>query len=441
MILKIERIGSDGEGIAYLDGKPVFIYYAYLDEVVEVDVFENKRGALEGNLLKVIEKSPHRRDSIYEDNRLNTAMNLSHINYFEQLKFKRRTLQFLVNQKLRKENIKVLNTVEAKEEFYYRNKVELPIRTINGKNKAGLFVRGSRNFLPIDGYITHQPILDHVLNDVLNLLNKHKLEGYSPKSKKGLVSHLQLRTNLENEVQVTIVLARDYDLKPLVKDLSKISEIVSVYKLISDLDEYNAMSGRLVHLSGKGHLKMKIGNLDFLLTPKAFFQLNTNQAHRLYERIVELGNFKKSDIVLDAYSGVGTIASFIAPHVKEVVAIESIKDSVRAMNESLVINNINNVKTVTGDVLKVVNYLKLKFDCMVFDPPRTGLGEKLVKFILKQRPKKIIYTSCDPKTLTKDLEQLTTSYTIDHIEPFDMFPNTSQIESITILNLKGENKL
>lgn len=438
MILKIERVGSDGEGIAYIDNNPVFIYYAYLDEVVEVEVFKNKRGALEGNLIKVIEPSKERREAIYSDNKLNTALNLSHINYFEQLKFKRRTLQFLINQKLRKEKIKVLNTTKADSEFYYRNKIELPVRMVNGKNKVGLFLRGSRNFLPIDGYITHQPVLDKVVADVLNLLNKHRLEGYSPKSKKGLVTHLQVRSNLKNEVQLTIVLAKDFNLKPLVKDLEKLSEVVSVYKLISNLNDYDSLDGKLVHLSGKKHLNMQIGKLKFLLTPKAFFQLNTVQAQKLYERILALGEFKKGDVVLDAYSGVGTIASFIAPHVKEVVAIESIKDSVNAMDESLKLNNITNVKTITGDVLKVVKYLKLKFDVMVFDPPRTGLGSNLIKFILKEKPEKIVYTSCDPKSLANDLSELNKAYEVTHIEPFDMFPNTSQIESITVLKLKGE---
>ena len=153
-------------------------------------------------------------------------------------------------------------------------------------------------------------------------------------------------------------------------------------------------------------------------------------------KIIELGDFKKTDIVVDGYSGIAPIAQYIAPHVKRVYAIESVEASLQSAKDTIIQNNQKNIDLLKGDVMTVLKQKNITPDAIVFDPPRTGLGERLCEFLLKHAPKKIIYVSCNPSTLAKDLNLLVSKYDIKSITPFDMFPYTAQTESVTLLTLK-----
>ena len=442
-ILKIERMGSDGEGIAYYNKKPVFIYYALLGETINADIYVNKRGTLEANINEIIEKSSDRVDVTWKHYLESGSVNLLHYNYFSQLNYKRNVINFLLSSKLRKvtNNTKLERTIKSEDELGYRNKTDIPLIYENGKNHLANYFRGSNNLFKVTDLIIENEYIIKALKDIINILNETNYKAFNPRTKKGEIYSLSVRSNLEGKVQLMINTKRTLNLNSFVNKLNQANkDIVSIYqntilRYSNNTDVYN---GKLELVSGSKYLEMKLKDLKFYLTPFAFFQLNTKQAIVLYEEVIKLANFKKSDIVLDAYSGVGTIASFISPHVKEVVAIESIKDAVNDMEYSLDKNNIKNVKTITGDLVKMTNYLKSKhkFDKVIFDPPRVGLGDKVCKYLLSSLPKSIIYVSCNPKTLVKDLEMLSLKYDIKSITPIDMFPQTSQIESITILERK-----
>ncbi|HHX78199.1 MAG TPA: 23S rRNA (uracil(1939)-C(5))-methyltransferase RlmD [Acholeplasmataceae bacterium] len=443
MRFKIERMASDGEGIAYYKKKPVFIYYAYLGEEVEAQLFVNKRGAYEANLIDVIKKSKARVDVSWPHYMKSGSVNLLHINYAEQLKYKRDVVNFLLTTNLKNEtnNVKLGKTIPSDNTLYYRNKSYIPLISINGKNQMANYLRGSNLLFPVKELIVEEKAITSTVKSVLPLLDKHKIAAYDFKTKKGHVISLSLRTNLKGEIQLTFVLKQKTDLTHLINDINKtLKNVVSIYQ--NYVPEYknspDIYEGNLKYLSGNKYLEMEIGGFKFYLTPFAFFQLNTKQAEKLYNMIIEKANFSKNDIVLDAYSGVGTISTFISSHVKEVVAVESVKAAVNDMNYSLKVNKINNVKTITGDFVKIVDYLKQRFDKMIFNPPRIGLGNEVCKYILKNSPKTVVYVSCNPKTLVSDLQILTKKYYVESISPFDMFPQTSQIENIVILKLKNE---
>lgn len=441
MKLKILKVGNDGEGIAYYNKKPVYIYYAYKDEVVDVELVKNKRGVYEGNINKIITPSPHRVKPICPYYTQVGSSNLMHINYNEQLNYKKEFIHFHLNTKLRKlaRGIRVNKTVRSSNEFYYRNKIDLPVRFLDGKNEVGLYKRATNWFVKIDGYVLHQKVLDEVCKNALELMNKFNINGYDEKTKEGYITHLSIRANEKDEVQLTFVLKRKIDLTKLTEELVKNnSKIVSVYySFVPRLDSNRDLfSNKLVKIYGEDYLKIKLDEFTFLLKPNTFFQLNTKQAEKLFKLVVKKGRLNKNDIVLDAYSGVGTIATFISPHVKEVIAIEKIKEATQANILTNEINNISNLTPITGDVIRRVKELDKKFTVMVFDPPRVGLNKPLIEFILKEVPKKIIYVSCNPETLARDLKELSSKYKIDSITPFDMFPQTSHTESITILYLK-----
>lgn len=441
MRFKIEKMGNDGEGIAFYNSNPVYIYYAYLNEEVEAELFTNKRGALEAELKEVITKSPARIDVTWPYYMKSGSVNLLHINYQEQLKYKRQIVRYLLQTRLRKlaKEIKLDYTVGSDQEIHYRNKSFLPLAIVNGKNKMANYLRGSNNLFVVDELLTEDKAIEITAKKVLALMDKLGIFAYNPKSKNGSIIGLQLRVNIKGEIQLTFVTKIKIDLKPLIREITtKISNVVSIYEnyVPNYKNSPDMMEGDLTHLALDKYLTMYINDYKFYLTPFAFFQLNTSQAAKLYNLIVEKGNFTKDDIVLDAYSGVGTIACHVSKHVKEVVAIETVKAAVRDMDYSLKENNIKNVKTITGDFVKIVDYLKYKFDKMIFNPPRVGLGQEVCRYILKSEPKEVIYVSCNPKTLMEDLKMLSEKYKINSITPLDMFPQTSQVENLVVLTLK-----
>lgn len=437
MELKILKVGNDGEGIGYFEKRPVFVYYAYKGEVVDVDITENKRGAYEGTINKIIKASPHRvvpKCPFY--GKVGTT-NLMHISYEEQLRFKKDFLRFHLERNI-DYPVTIDDTIRSKLEFNYRNKITVPVRLFKENNKMGLFLRGTNTFFPIRHYIIHQTELDEAAEDALRLMDKYKINGYDDKTRRGYVKNFSIRVNEKGEIQFTFVLEKDTDIKELVSELVKVNEnIISVYKTVhTKKANRELLAGRLIKVYGEKYLKITINQNVFLTTPDSFFQVNTKQAETLFNTIVKFGNFTHDDVVLDAYSGVGTIATYISPYVKEVVAVEIVKKAVEANIESNMINLRTNLRPVHGDVVEVVKNLDTHFNVMVFDPPREGLSSELLNFILKEKPERVIYTSCNPETLGKDLKTLSKSYVIDKVMPLDMFPQTSHTESITLLSLK-----
>ncbi len=437
MEIEIKKVGNDGEGIGYYNKEPVYIYYAYKDEIVDVNIYKNKRGAYEGEIIEIVKPSVHRvipKCPYY--GKVGTS-NLMHINYLEQLNYKLDLVSYHIKRNLNF-HVNILKPVSANETFYYRNKIDVPIRKVKGKNMMGLFIRGTNKFLPIKEYVLHKKELDKAANLTLSLMDKYKIDAYDFRTKRGFISNLSIRSNLEEEIQLTFIMVKDTNIEPLVKELiNKNSKIVSVYKVITkNKDNRDLFKGKMINVYGSKYLTMKLGNKTFFLTPDSFFQLHTNQALKLFDLIVEHGKLGFNDVVLDAYSGVGSIASFISPHVKEVYAIETVKRAVEANIHGNMFNMLTNITPLVGDVVKVVKDINVAFDIMVFDPPREGLKGELLNFILNSKPKRIIYASCNPETLGKDLKVLSKSYQIEKIIPLDMFPQTSHTESVTFLNLK-----
>ncbi len=437
MKLEILKVGNDGEGIGYYNNRPVFVYYAYKGEIVDVNITKNKRGAYEGTINKIIKPSLHRVEPKCPFYGKVGTTNLMHISYEEQLRYKKDFVKFHFDKNL-KEDILIEDTIKSPNEFEYRNKITVPVRLYKGKNKMGLYLRNTNIFFPIRHYIIHQPELDEAANDALLLMDKLNIEGYDDQKRSGYVKNFSIRVNEKGEIQFTFVLDKDIDLTKLVSELVIANKnIVSIYKTINDSrTNRDLLGGKLIKLYGEKYLKMTLNHNVFLLTPDSFFQINTKQAETLFNTIIKYGNFKADEVVLDAYSGVGTIGTYISPFVKEVVAIEIVSKVVEANIEANKINLRTNLIPLVGDVVEMVSKLNRKFDVMVFDPPREGLKEEVLKFILKQAPKRIIYTSCNPETLGTDLKVLTKKYKIDKVIPLDMFPQTSHTESITFMSRK-----
>ncbi len=439
--IEIEKLANDGEGLAYDDNKPVYVYYALPGEVIEAEVFTNQRNALEGKIIDIKEESQYRVKPQCPYYGLCGGCTLQHLDYFETLKYKREKLSFMFSTKIRKSTKKTIinNTIKSDFEYRYRNQTDLPVAFDGEKNIAGLYIRGSNQIFDMNDCVIQKANLSLTINKILKIMTDLEIYGYNYRSKKGVVKYISVRTNSLGEMQITFVLKQATDLEILVSKTASISnKVVSIYQIINDNDKSReALRGPKKLLFGSRYLKEYIDDKIFLLSPESFFQLNYDVTKKVYQLIKEKGNFSKEDVILDAYAGVASIGIYLADSVKQVWSIEINNSAVKAAEEAVKLNKIENIKVISGDVVKMTDYLtKQHFDKVIFDPPRSGLGEDVVNFILKNQPKSVIYLSCDVKSLVKDLKMLSSKYDILETTPIDMFPMTAHVESITFLALK-----
>ncbi len=439
--IEIEKLANDGEGLAYDDNKPVYVYYALPGEVIEAEVFTNKRNALEGKIIDIKEESQYRVKPQCPYYGLCGGCTLQHLDYFETLKYKREKLSFMFSTKIRKSTNKttINNTIKSDFEYRYRNQTDLPVAFDGEKNIAGLYIRGSNQIFDMNDCVIQKANLSLTINKILKIMTDLEIYGYNYRSKKGVVKYISVRTNSLGEMQITFVLKQATNLEILVSKTANISnKVVSIYQIINDNDKSReALRGPKKLLFGSRYLKEYIDDKIFLLSPESFFQLNYDVTKKVYQLIKEKGNFSKEDVILDAYAGVASIGIYLADSVKQVWSIEINNSAVKAAEEAVKLNKIENIKVISGDVVKMTDYLtKQHFDKVIFDPPRSGLGEDVVNFVLKNEPKSVIYLSCDVKSLVKDLKMLSSKYDILETTPIDMFPMTAHVESITFLALK-----
>lgn len=442
-ILEIKKIGINGEGIGYIEKMPFFVYHTIPGEIVKVEITEVFENRVEAKLIEIVKKSDDRVEITNMDLQLSGAFEFQHIKYDRQVKLKRdliiQALQRYYKKDLKYQIIK--KTVKMDNPFNYRNKVSLPIRKIKGSNKFGFYERGTNNF--IEGAISkvHDENINSIIITLEKLINKYRFDAYINKDKSGYLKSVVIRRTLyKNEVQISFLLMRKFEnINLLITDLiNNHPNIKSVYQYFTNnYKEQIFFTSKYQKLYGEDFITENMNNYNFYLYPESFFQINTVMAEKFYQKIVEYAKPNKEDIVIDAYSGIGMVSIYISKYVKKVYAIDNDFKSHEGAKLSVKNNNLENIKIIKKDFYQGLLLLEnTKIDLMIFDPPRTGLGEKVIGEILKYLPKKIVYGSCNPSTLAKDLKLLEKHYDLVEITPFDMFPYTTHIESISLLVLK-----
>jgi 23S rRNA (uracil1939-C5)-methyltransferase len=443
LTIEVQRLGINGEGIGYHNRKAIFVDFALPKEEVEVEITADFDTYYKANLVQIVKKSPSRVEPFCPVYHECGGCQLQHLAYDETLKLKReliiQAIRRYVKSPVSLDLIK--ETIGSTPNTHYRNKASLPLQYKYGKNVIGMYKPNSNHLVEIKDCPVQEQDINKFYTLILNQMEKRKMLAYNNTSKTGTVRFIIIRrADATSEMQVTFILYKE---DPQVVELGKylvekFKEIVSVYSVINDDLKSREFFTKNTHLvAGKEAINEVLNGVTFSLKPDAFFQLNTKQADVLYKKVIELGNFKKTDIVIDAFSGIAPIAQYVAPYVKNVYAIESVQASIQSAKDTIIQNVNKNIDLLKGDVIEVLNRHKnIPVDVIVFDPPRTGLGEKVTEFLLKKKPKKIIYISCNPSTLAKDLDVLTQNYEIKSIEPLDMFPFTAHVESISLLSLK-----
>ncbi|WP_342543025.1 23S rRNA (uracil(1939)-C(5))-methyltransferase RlmD [Paenisporosarcina sp. FSL H8-0542] len=443
--LTIKRLGINGEGIGYYKRNVVFVTGALPGEEVTAQVQVVKRNFAEASILKIRKASPHRQEApcpVYE---ACGGCQLQHMTYEQQLKEKRDLIVQSLERYVKDiaNDIEVRQTIGMENPWHYRNKSQFQVRKDGKKVKAGLFAEGTHQLLDIDECIVQHPHTTLVTNAVKRILEKLKIPIYDSETGNGLVRTIVVRTGIQTgEIQLVLVttLAEMPKRQLLIDKLATIDPaIVSIVQNVNPKQTSLIFGERTIVLHGKKTLHEELGELSFDLSARAFFQLNPAQTVRLYNEIKSAAALTGKETVVDAYCGVGTIGLWLADQAKEVRGMDIIADSIYDAKKNAEKQGFTHATYETGTAEEwLATWSREGFspDVLTVDPPRTGLADSLLHTILNVRPKRFVYTSCNPSTLAKDLSELRKVYNIVYIQPIDMFPQTAQIESVTLLERK-----
>ena len=444
-IVDIIDNGFQGEGIAKIDGFTIFIPNAIKGEKIKILIVKVLASHAFGKIIEIIKQSDHREESDCTTYKRCGGCSLRHIKYNETLKIKQNAVQSLVNKTL-ENKLKVEETLGMDKPYHYRNKAQYPIGlNKEGKPVIGVFANRTHEIIPIETCYIQNKQSEEIAKYIFNFLVNHKIKVYDEKSGKGLVRHIVTKIGIKTNEVMCIIVINGNELPYediLVNELThKFENIKSIIKNINTKNTNVILGNENINLYGNGYIKDILGDFIFKISPMSFYQVNPVQAEKLYNIGVELADINKNDIVFDLYCGIGTISLFMSKFAKEVYGVEIVDEAIVAAKENACINNVTNTKFIAGDVEKVlddlVNVKKIIPDIIMLDPPRRGLDNTSIENIRKVSPKKVIYISCNPATLVRDLSKLEDKYNVKSIKPVDMFPFTSSVECCAVLELKN----
>src|SRR5690554_778034 len=326
----------------------------------------------------------------------------------------------------------------------YRHKAVLSATniTVNNQQKLrlGLFVEGSRHIKPKLGHFLHDQAIDEIFISIESILNKYKLKAYARNYRQGIIKHVMIRKSYATGEMMVIFSTQLNNFpnhKKIVNELIALHpNIKTIIQNIHHKDTKFVLLDEERIIYGKGFITDKIGDLTFKISANAFYQINPMQMFNLYNTVFELAALKNTDIVIDAYSGIGTMTLLAAQFAGKVYGLEINPASHKDAIENKKVNNISNVNFLLGDVEQTILNLNEKIDCLIMDPAREGSSLKFIQSVIKLKPKTIIYVSCNPETQERDYKQLRNYYDLKFIQPFDMFSYTPHVETITLLSLK-----
>lgn len=443
-IVEIIDNGYEGEGIAKIDNFTIFIPGAIKGEKIKILIVKVLSSHAFGKILEIIKKSEKRKEVDCLTYKRCGGCNLRHIEYEETLKIKQDVVQNLVN-KILKNKIKVQETVGMKNPFHYRNKAQYPLGINNkGEPIIGVFANRTHEVIPIEKCLIQNPQSEQIAKYILNFIKENKISIYNENTRKGLFRHIVIKIGIRTgQIMCILVVNGENILKEeqLINELiTKFPQIKTIVKNVNMKNTNVILGQRNINVYGNGYIEDILGKYTFKISPLSFYQVNPIQAEKLYNLGVEMAQISKDDTVFDLYCGIGTISLFMAKYAKKVYGIEIVKEAIDAAKENAKINNVDNTEFYAGDVEVVLDELinknKVKADIVMFDPPRKGLDKKSINNILQIKPKKLVYISCNPATLIRDLKMFEEQYEIKTIIPVDMFPWTSHIECVSLLCFK-----
>ncbi len=434
MQTKIKKWGINGEGIAYVNKKAVFVENAIPGEVVDIEIDQDCDTYARAHATDIIEPAPRRRQAPCANWQDCGGCGLMHVDYKGQVRMKEQVLKEAL-RKYAGYDGEILPLIKNPNPLAYRNACKLPFGIADGKTVTGMYRRATNEFVPMERCLIHSKKLEFARMAIHELVNKYHLPVASEENPAGL--RMLVLKEFDDQVHAVFITGEMELPEEFVKEvLENIPEIASVWQSIKNADdsEIEVFGKEVKHLGGQEQMTLTLGDFTLSLLPKSFFQLNTAQAKNLYEWIAARIP-SNTGLMVEAYSGVGAISLYAANKAEHVIGIESIADAVDNANANARLNSKDNLSFVCGDAaaeLKTITHDN-HIDTLVVDPPRSGLDDAMKEAILEAKPQTLLYVSCNPATLGKDLKVLQKEYRITCVQPFDIFSQTPHVETAVVL--------
>ncbi len=452
--LEITGISADGKSVGRHDGIVVFVKEGVPGDVAEVEITYKRRRFLEGKITNLVKASEHRSEPFCEHFGTCGGCKWQHLSYEGQLKFKQDHVEENLTKISGMDLPKIKPIIGSAETQYYRNKLEYTFSNKRWLTKEEI---GSEGELDRNGLGFHIPgMFDKILdikncyhqaepsNSIRNAVKKyaaeHALTFFDIRDQHGFLRNLIIRTTSTGETMVMLQVFEPN--QPAIDAImeflkSEFPEITSLNYIINQKKNETIFDQEVVCVSGTPYIQEKMGELTFRIGPKSFYQTNSKQAERLYEVAAEMAQLTGEETVYDLYTGTGTIANFVAGKSKKVVGVEYVPEAIEDAKVNSEINGITNTAFFAGDMKDVLNDAFVKKhgrpDVIITDPPRAGMHEDVVEALVRIRPERIVYVSCNPATQARDIELLSEAFTVEEIQPIDMFPHTQHVENVILL--------
>ncbi len=441
IVANIESTGFEGEGIAKVDGYPVFVRYAAEGDRAKIRILKANKNYAFGKIEEIVSPSAIRRVPECSSFGKCGGCTMMHVNYEKQLSVKSNT----VINNLRKiahleDRDFEFDGIIGSSEYNYRNKAQFPLAMEGESAVYGFYAPLSHRVVKCNDCKIQNEKINRVAEEVLEYINENKIPVYNEKTGKGTIRHIYVRASQNGGIMAVIVAnsKKELPLKDkLIKKLTAIDGVVGIIQNINLRRDNVVLGYDNILLWGKDRLELTLGDLRFNVSPNSFFQVNAPQTEKLYAKALEYACLTGKETVFDLYCGVGSISLFMARNAAKVYGVEIVDDAVENAKENARINNVENAEFYAGDCAEVVDKLMangIKANVVVVDPPRKGCDADLLKLINNISPERLVYVSCNSATLARDIEELKQyGYKLKKVTAVDLFPQTPHIESVALI--------
>lgn len=439
--VEIEDLTYEGLGVGKLDGFPLFIENALPTEKVLAKVLKVGKNF---GFAKVIEHITTSLNRVAIKDVVGTrtgTMPLQHLVYSAQLRFKQEQVKRVFNSIAKMPEVEIRDTLGMEHPYEYRNKAQIPVRMIDGQLTTGFFRKNSHEVIPVENFYIQDPKIDQAVVMIRDIMRQFQVAAYDEQQHTGNLRHIIVRRGYYTGQMMVVLVTREKQLINQAEIVTAITqalpEVVSIVQNIHS-ERSNVILGKQIQvLYGQDYYEDELLGLRFKISSRSFYQINPTQTEVLYTEALKAAALTGREHVVDAYCGIGTISLSLAKHAKSVHAMEIVSDAIDMARENARVNRIENVVFEVGaaeQVMPMWSKEGLEVDVMVVDPPRKGLAPEFIQAAVEVSPQRIVYVSCNPATLARDVRVFANEgYTVQYVQPVDMFPQTTSIECVALL--------
>lgn len=440
--VKFEDLTHDGAGVAKVDGFPIFVANGLPGEEAQIKVIKVKKGYGYGRIMEFYKKSPDRQEPPCPIYKQCGGCQLQHLTYEAQLKFKQKQVKEVLTRIGKLADVTVHPVLGMDNPWKYRNKSQVPVGEMEGGLVAGFFQQRSHTIINMEECLIQVEENDRIVQGVKRIAEKYGIIAYNEETHTGTLRHIVTRYGRKSKDVMVVLITRTAELphkEGIIEDIHRtFPQVKSIIQNINSKRTNVIFGDKTKVLWGDEYLYDSIGDIQFAISARSFYQVNPEQTKVLYDKALEYADLSGKETVIDAYCGIGTISLFLAQKAKKVYGVEIVPEAIEDAKRNAKLNGFGNVEFEVGKAEEIIpawHQKGIKADVIVVDPPRKGCDIELLETIIKMKPKRVVYVSCNPGTLARDLRILEDGgFKTVEVQPVDMFPHTAHVETVVLMS-------